>query len=78
VANFLDAHLEGAILIGACLQGVKGLTVGQLSAVKTLDQAQLDPPFLKQIQQQYPQLLEKSQDISLDMSFLNFLFPGDR
>jgi hypothetical protein len=54
-----EAHLEGATLREAHLEGAGGLTVEQLAAVKTLYQAQLDPPFLEQIQRLYPQLLEK-------------------
>jgi uncharacterized protein YjbI with pentapeptide repeats len=61
-ANFRRAHLEGAILWGAHLQGAQNLTVEQLSTVKTLYQAHLDPPLLEQIQQQYPHLLEKPQN----------------
>jgi uncharacterized protein YjbI with pentapeptide repeats len=60
-AYLLEAHLEGAILLSAHLQGVEGLTVEQLSTVKTLYGAELDPPLLAQIQQQYPHLREKPQ-----------------
>jgi hypothetical protein len=52
-ADLSDAQLEGADLQGAQLEGAKNLTVTQLSTVKTLDQAQLDPSLLEQIQQQY-------------------------
>jgi len=57
-ANLGDARLQGANLNGAQLQGATNLTVEQLSTVKSLYLAQLDPPLLEQIQQQYPQLLE--------------------
>jgi uncharacterized protein YjbI with pentapeptide repeats len=68
-ANLDEAHLEGAFLIethlgGAILRGVQlqkaiELTVDQLSTVKTLYQAQLDPPLFEQIQKQYPHLLKE-------------------
>ena len=58
-AYFEGAQLQGASLRGAQLKGAKNLTVEQLAAVKTLYGADLDPPLLEQIQQQYPQLLEK-------------------
>jgi Type II secretion system (T2SS), protein M/Pentapeptide repeats (8 copies) len=55
-----EAHLDGAILAYAHLEGAVGLTVEQLSTVRTLYQAHLDPPLLEQIRQQYPQLLKES------------------
>jgi hypothetical protein len=55
----LGAQLQGANLTGAQLEGAEYLTVEQLSTVNTLYKAHLDPPLLEQIQQQYPQLLEK-------------------
>jgi hypothetical protein len=61
-ANLVGAQLQEAVLEEAWLQGVRGLTVEQLSTVKTLYQTRLDPPLLEQIQQQYPQLLEKPQE----------------
>jgi hypothetical protein len=61
-ANLWRAHLEGAQLWDAHLEGAKKLTVEQLSTVKTLYRAHLDPPLLEQIQQQYPHLLEKPQN----------------
>jgi Pentapeptide repeats (8 copies) len=67
VAHLTGAHLEGARLSDAHLewanlQGAIALTVGQLASVATLYQADLDPPFLGQIQQQCPYLLEEPQD----------------
>jgi hypothetical protein len=59
-ANLRGAQLQGADLRRAQLEGARNLTVEQLSTVKTLYQAHLDPPLLEQIQQQYPHLLEKS------------------
>lgn len=60
-AQFVAANLEGADLAGAYLEGVRGLTIEQLSKVSSLYRADLDPPLLKQIEQEYPQLLEESQ-----------------
>jgi uncharacterized protein YjbI with pentapeptide repeats len=61
-ADFTRAPLEGADFRGAYLEGALNLTVKQLCSVRTLYQAQLDPPILEQIRQQCPQLLEKPQD----------------
>jgi hypothetical protein len=49
------------LLWGANLEGAKNLTVEQLSTVKTLYDAHLDPPLLEQIRRRYPHLLEKPQ-----------------
>jgi uncharacterized protein YjbI with pentapeptide repeats len=63
VANLVGDQLQAANLTGAQLQGANltgaQLTVEQLSIVRTLYQAHLDPPLLEQIQQRYPQLLER-------------------
>jgi uncharacterized protein YjbI with pentapeptide repeats len=69
-ANFSAAHLEKAYLRGANLKGARNLTVEQLATVRTLYQAQLDPPLLEQIQRQYPQLLEEEQIQDLRTPFL--------
>jgi uncharacterized protein YjbI with pentapeptide repeats/Ca2+/Na+ antiporter len=61
-ANLEYAQLQGANLQRAQLEGAKGLTVKQLSTVKTLYKAHLNPLSLKQIQQQSPHLLEEPQD----------------
>lgn len=68
-ANLGAAHLEGAELWGASLEGAnlwgadltkaRNLTVDQLAKVKTLYQAALPPDLQKEIQEQYPRLLEK-------------------
>jgi hypothetical protein len=70
-AGLVGTHLEGAKFGGtypdetgledAHLEGARSLTVEQLASVATLYRAHLDPPFLEQIQQQYPHLLEKPQ-----------------
>jgi Pentapeptide repeats (8 copies) len=60
-ASLEGAQLQGADLTDAQLEGAKNITVTQLSTVKTLYQAQLDPSLLEQIRQLYPQLLEKPQ-----------------
>jgi len=61
-ADLSHTHLKDAYLEGAHLEGVRNLTVEQLTSVATLYRAHLDPPFLKQIQQHHPHLLEKPQD----------------
>jgi hypothetical protein len=58
-ADFRWAGLRVASFQGARLKGAKNLTVQQLSAVKSLYGAHLDPPLLEQIRQQYPHLLEE-------------------
>jgi uncharacterized protein YjbI with pentapeptide repeats len=60
-ANFRYAYLEGAGLRDTHLEKARHLTVEQLATVNTLYQAHLDPSLREQIQQQYPQLLEKQQ-----------------
>ena len=61
-AEFWGAQLQEADLTGAHLNGAKNLTVEQLSTVKTLHRAHIDSPFLEQIQQLYPQLLEEPRE----------------
>jgi hypothetical protein len=58
-ADLTGAQLQGVDLTGAQLEGARNVTVTQLSTVKTLYEAQLDPSLLEQIRQQYPQLLER-------------------
>jgi len=58
-ANFIEAELQEADLRQANLQNVLNLTVEQLSEVKTLFEAKLDPDLRKQIEKDYPHLLEK-------------------
>jgi hypothetical protein len=59
-ALLFKIHLDEAILAYAHLEDAEGLTVEQLSTVRTLYQAHLDPFLLEQIRQQYPHLLEES------------------
>ncbi len=61
-ASFLDANLEEAYLEGAYLKRTKELTIEQLSQVKTLYQAELDPELEKQIKKKYPHLLEEPKE----------------
>jgi Pentapeptide repeats (8 copies) len=56
-ASWSGAQLQEANLRGADVSRAWHLTVEQLSTVKTLLDAQLDPPLREQIQQQYPHLL---------------------
>jgi hypothetical protein len=53
------AQLQKADLRGADVRQAWELTVEQLSTVKTLLDAQLDPRLQAQIGQQYPHLLER-------------------
>ena len=72
-ANFRGGNLEGANLErvnlqtvnlwranleGANLWGVHGLTIEQLSKVKSLYDAKLDPVLMAQVKEKYPHLLE--------------------
>lgn len=61
-AYLLDANLEEANLEGAHLERTEKLTIEQLSQVKTLYQAELDPELKKQIKKKYPHLLEKPKE----------------
>jgi len=66
-ANLLFANLEGttlssANLRGADLQGAKGLTLEQLSTVKTLYEAKLDDDLLAEVKEHFPHLLEEPKD----------------
>lgn len=58
-AVFDDANLEGANLREADLMGVKNLTIDQLSKVKTLYQAKLDPELEEELRSKgYSHLLD--------------------
>ena len=57
-AELKNAKLSDANLSGACLTGVSGLTIKQLSKVKTLYKAKLDPELMKQVKEKYPLLLK--------------------
>ncbi|MFP3867872.1 MAG: pentapeptide repeat-containing protein [Desulfobacteraceae bacterium] len=54
-----EANMQQADLRKADLRGAIGLTVEELAKVKTLFEAILDPELQKQIEEQYPHLLEK-------------------
>jgi hypothetical protein len=56
--NLFEADISGADLWEANLQEALNLTIEQLSKVKTLYKAKLDPWFMEQIQKNYPHLLE--------------------
>ncbi|MCP4264061.1 MAG: DUF1566 domain-containing protein [Candidatus Brocadiaceae bacterium] len=58
-ADFLHANLQGASLMGTDLVSVKWLYIEQLSKVKTLFQAKLDPELKEQIKGKYPHLLKE-------------------
>lgn len=57
-----EAKLFGANLQRADLRGVWSLTVKQLSKVKTLYEAALDPELMEQIKEKYPHLLENPEE----------------
>jgi uncharacterized protein YjbI with pentapeptide repeats len=58
-AYFRAANFEGANFEGANLRETKQLTIEQLSKVKTLYKAELDPELEKQIKKKYPHLLKE-------------------
>jgi uncharacterized protein YjbI with pentapeptide repeats len=58
-ANLEGAWLQGANLQGAQLEGVRGLSIDSLSKVQTLYGAKLDSVLMKQIEKEYPHLLEE-------------------
>ena len=53
-----NADLSGADLSRADLTQVKNLSIKQLSKVKTLYRADLDPKLMKQVEDKYLHLLE--------------------
>ena len=57
-ARFWKAKLQGANLEGAILIGAKDLEIGQLSEVRTLYKAKLDPALLSLVKEKFPHLLE--------------------
>jgi uncharacterized protein YjbI with pentapeptide repeats len=61
-ANLLNADLEQASLMYADLREAKNLTIEQLSKVKTLYKAKVDPALLEQVNKCCPHLLEKPSD----------------
>jgi len=56
-AHLAGAELENANLYKADLRGAVGLTVEQLSRVKTLYLAQFDPDIMEQLNQALPELI---------------------
>lgn len=58
-ANLQGAKLKGTNLEGADLRGAKNITIDQLSKVKTLYNAKLDPELEKPLREKYPALFEK-------------------
>ena len=58
VVRLIEANLQRAILVGANLWGIYGLTIEQLSKVKSLYDAKLDPVLMAQVKEKYPYLLE--------------------
>ncbi|WP_231590494.1 pentapeptide repeat-containing protein [Methanosarcina siciliae] len=61
-ANFEGVNLEEANFEGTNLKRTKNLTVDQLSKVKTLYKAELDPELEKPLKEKYPTLFEKPKD----------------
>ena len=58
-AKLRGAYLIGVNLSGANLKGVVDLDVEQISEVKTLYKAKLDPELIVQVKDRYPHLLKK-------------------
>lgn len=65
-ANLEEVNLHGADLMGANLVGAKNLTIEQLSKVKTLNEAKLDPELMEEIERKYPHLLEEPKEEETD------------
>ena len=61
-ANLQEAKLQQASFNNADLSGVKNLTIEQLSEVKTLYKAKLDPELMEQVKKCCPHLLEKPKE----------------
>lgn len=58
-ANLMIVRLIEANLEEANLEGVNGLTIEQLSRVKSLYGAKLEPVLMQQVKEKYPHLLEE-------------------
>jgi len=58
-AKLSETNLQNAILRSTDLKGVIGLTIEQLSVVKTLYKSKLDSELMEQVKEKYPHLLEK-------------------
>ncbi len=56
-ANFLGASLKKADFRGANLKRAENLSIQQISRVKTLYRAQIDPSLMEIIVKDYPHLL---------------------
>ena len=65
-ATLWGAHLQGANLQGVDLRKAKNITIEQLSKVKTLYKAKLDPEIEEQIREKCPHLLEEPKDNGKD------------
>ncbi len=65
-ANLLGANLQETYLWGANLQKARFLTIKQLSKVKTLYEAKLDPELMKQVKEKYPHFLEEPKPVELE------------
>jgi uncharacterized protein YjbI with pentapeptide repeats len=63
-ANLKGANLKGADLEGAYLNETLGLTVDQLSQVKTLYNAEIDPDLGKPLKEKYPNLFKPPEYIA--------------
>jgi len=63
--DFEQTILEETNFQGADLRGAKKLTIGQLSRVKTLYNAKLDPDLQKKIEDKFPHLLEEPEYFKL-------------
>lgn len=61
-ANFREANLRNVDFRRCDLRGAIDLNIDQLSQVKTLYEAQLDPELLEQVNLQYPHLRERPED----------------
>jgi uncharacterized protein YjbI with pentapeptide repeats len=61
-ADLTDTNLEEADLEGAYLRNAQGLTMSQLSEVKTLNDAKLGRDLTEQVQKRFPHLLQKPTD----------------
>ena len=66
-ANLEKTDLTGANLVGADLNGARNITIDQLSKVKTLHLADLDPNLEKLLRYMYPALFINP-DINLYVS----------
>jgi hypothetical protein len=64
-ADFEKADLSGTVFYGVDLKEARGLTIEQLSKVKTLHDSKLDEELFIQLTKEFPSIFEEIDDMDL-------------